>query len=464
MTTTVTKSNEKKKRPSTLSSYSSLSLTKPAILVFLIVVAIGLLFTAAATLSLSPSHLAMAQATTTTQDNTPPTVIVPDHMTVESNTPTGTTVIYTVTAVDNVDGRATLDERGTLTQDNVNGNITIACDLPSGRAILSVGVSKVDCTATDAAGNAGVGSFIVGVTPHPSAGTTPPTVTVPNNMVVNAFSPETTAYVEYTVSATDDLDGTTVCYASGRCIIYGSTEEQYVDIQCNPRTGSQFPIGTTTVQCSAYDSAGNRGTASFTVTVNPFTPIGDTPPIAEEGQQLAGENTTTTTAADTTPPTLTVPNNIVVETTDDPADGTGGSDVTYSVRAVDNVDGEAVLEESDIITQDNINGSITIICDPPSGSMFPIGTTTVQCNAIDAAGNSGTAAAASAASFTITVRAEPDAQAQEPLAAEEGQEEEGQEEGQEEDDDDTAADGEQQLPPAEEVPQATPDVLPGEAP
>jgi hypothetical protein len=94
---------------------------------------------------------------------------------------------------------------------------------------------------------------------------------------------------------------------------------------------------------------------------------------------------------DTTGPTLTVPNNMVVET-----NNSTGTSVTYNVGAVDNVDGEAVLE-SDIIRQDNVGGSITIACDPPSGSTFPIGVTTVECTATDAAGNRGTA------SFTVTV-------------------------------------------------------------
>jgi hypothetical protein len=137
----------------------------------------------------------------------------------------------------------------------------------------------------------------------------------------------------------------------------------------------------------------------------------ETPPINCEGdslvQPLVGNATTTlgneTTLGnatgtlegggdDTTSPTVTVPNNMEVETTD-----LTGTSVTYNVEAVDNVDGEAVLE-SDTIRQDNVGGSITIACDPPSGSTFPVGVTnTVQCNAYDAAGNVGTA------SFTITV-------------------------------------------------------------
>jgi hypothetical protein len=38
-----------------------------------------------------------------------------------------------------------------------------------------------------------------------------------------------------------------------------------------------FPIGNTEVQCSATDEAGNEGTESFTITVNPPTPSIPTP-------------------------------------------------------------------------------------------------------------------------------------------------------------------------------------------
>ena len=45
-----------------------------------------------------------------------------------------------------------------------------------------------------------------------------------------------------------------------------------VSQSCTPVSGSAFPIGTTTVSCTATDKAGNVGKASFTVTVNKFIP------------------------------------------------------------------------------------------------------------------------------------------------------------------------------------------------
>ena len=54
------------------------------------------------------------------------------------------------------------------------------------------------------------------------------------------------APVTYDVSASDEHDGT-------------------VTPTCDPPSGSTFPIGSTTVNCSAQDSAGNRATKSFLV-------------------------------------------------------------------------------------------------------------------------------------------------------------------------------------------------------
>jgi hypothetical protein len=48
-------------------------------------------------------------------------------MIVEATSEQGTEVTYTVTAEDNVDGNATLEEDGTtVTQDDIGGNITIS--------------------------------------------------------------------------------------------------------------------------------------------------------------------------------------------------------------------------------------------------------------------------------------------------------------------------------------------------
>ena len=120
-----------------------------------------------------------------------------------------------------------------------------------------------------------------------------------------------------------------------------------VTFSCNPPPGSSFPKGTTTVTCTATDASGNTASCSFTVTV-----------------------------VDTQPPTITCPANMTTST--DP--GQCSAVVNYPAP----------------IASDNCPG-VTISCSPPPGSTFPKGTTTVNCTATDASGNTASC------SFTVTV-------------------------------------------------------------
>jgi hypothetical protein len=71
---------------------------------------------------------------------------------------------------------------------------------------------------------------------------------------------------------------------------------------------------------------------------------------------------------DVTPPTLNLPGDITVEATD-----ASGTNVSYSATASDERDPNP-----------------TVTCTPSSGSFFPVGTTTVNCQATDASGNVAT--------------------------------------------------------------------------
>ena len=97
-------------------------------------------------------------------------------------------------------------------------------------------------------------------------------------------------------------------------------------INCSPPSGSFFPVGTTTVTCTS--SAGP--TCQFTVTVT-----------------------------DDQPPSITCPANITKS--NDP--NQCGAVVTYPAPTI----------------TDNCPGTFTATCIPPSGSFFPVGTTTVTC-------------------------------------------------------------------------------------
>jgi hypothetical protein len=86
-----------------------------------------------------------------------------------------------------------------------------------------------------------------------------------------------------------------------------------------------------------------------------------------------------------------------------------GAQVAYTVRAQDDIDGTATLEEDgSTVTQDDVGGDITTSCSPASGSTFPIGDTEVKCSATDGAGNEGST------SITLTVNAPPSSSSSSP--------------------------------------------------
>ncbi len=116
-----------------------------------------------------------------------------------------------------------------------------------------------------------------------------------------------------------------------------------------PASGSVFPVGTTTVTHRVTDGNGSTAQCSFTVTVS-----------------------------DTQLPQITCPANIVMN--NDP--GVCGAAVTYAAP----------------VGTDNCPGAATVrIAGPASGSVFPVGTTTVTHRVTDGSGNSAQC------SFTVTV-------------------------------------------------------------
>jgi hypothetical protein len=84
--------------------------------------------------------------------------------------------------------------------------------------------------------------------PPPPTDTIPPALSGPGSLVVQADG-TAGAVVTYLVEAFDVGDDAAVA------------------VGCVPPSGERFPVGTTSVSCSAEDSAGNVGQLSFTVTV-----------------------------------------------------------------------------------------------------------------------------------------------------------------------------------------------------
>ena len=108
---------------------------------------------------------------------------------------------------------------------------------------------------------------------------------------------------------------------------------------CSPASGTIFPMGTTAVTCKATDSGKLTSECGFQVTV------------------IEG-----------TPPVVSCPAPIEVE-----CKNGAGANVQFNATATDDTDPAPI-----------------VLCNPPSGSFFPVGSTKVTCTAKDSAGNVGT--------------------------------------------------------------------------
>jgi hypothetical protein len=328
----------------------------------------------------------------TVQDTTPPSITgTPSGVTVEATGPGGAPVTYT----------------SPTASDLVDGAVAVSCSPASGSTFV-LGSTQVTCSAQDNAGNSASTHFDVEV-----QDTTPPSITgTPSGVTVEATGPGGAPVTYTSPTASDLVDGA-------------------VAVSCSPASGSTFVLGSTQVTCSAQDNAGNSASTHFDVTVEDTTPpdltvssdivkeatgpsgaavsfvatahdlvdpspsvtckvgsttvhSGDTFALGtvtvscaakDASNNVSTAQTFDVTVQDTTGPALTLPSNIIVT-----AATNSGKVVTYSASATDLVD-----------------GPVSITCVPASGSTFSVGSTTVNCSAVDSRNNSTTG------SFTITV-------------------------------------------------------------
>ena len=201
-----------------------------------------------------------------------------------------------------------------------NGGATELHSLLPGSPAIDAGDSAT-CLSTDQEGQ-----------PRPDVPSTPcdigadewsgvaPTINVPSGITTEATGPSG-ASVSYSSSAT-------------------SSVARVRSFSCAPKSGSTFPIGETTVNCTATDGHGNVASASFKVTVTSKAPE------------------------------LHLPETITV-----PAEGASGAKVSYSATAT---------------SADFAASELAVSCSPESGSTFPVGETTVNCSATDPSGHKTT--------------------------------------------------------------------------
>ena len=339
-------------------------------------------------------------AVVTVQDVTPPVIIgMPSNITVnvEPNTCQKLVTFTAPTATDNCGVASVVANVSTIP---LGGGVQLIQ--------LTAGIHTITYTATDINGNTSSASFTITVVDN-----IPPTITGCNNITVNATNGTCSAVVSYVQPIpSDNCSGVSMTINNPAYL-----------------PGNVFPVGIHTVVYTATDVAGNVTTCSFTVTVidatppvitcpapvvvnndlnqcgaivnypfpatatddcpgaititysplsGSFFPVGNTT-VTATAQDAAGNTATCTfivTVIDNTAPVLTCPANLTV--TNDA--GECGALVNFAATATDNC---------------SVLGVITYSHAP--GSMFPVGTTTVTANVMDAAGNPASC------SFTITV-------------------------------------------------------------
>ncbi len=157
----------------------------------------------------------------------------------KNQAPIATCQDVTVSADENCEANVSAEQVNNGSSDPDSDPITLSLD-PAGPYPL--GTSQVTLTVSDGQETDQCTATVTVVDK------TPPSLTCPEDMTVDADKGVCTAIVEFIVTATDNCCGD-------------------VEVVCNPPSGSSFPLGETTVNCIATDDAGNESKCSFKVTV-----------------------------------------------------------------------------------------------------------------------------------------------------------------------------------------------------
>lgn len=233
-----------------------------------------------------------------------------------------------------------------VSDDVSNGNqITITQSPAAGTNLQGAGNLVITLTATDASGKSSSCTFTL----MKEDKTAPVIIAAVANGSTNTVSTNAGACT-FTAAEAFDIEASDAC---GGALTYtytlthnGATSSP---VQASSLQGVVFAKGTTSVNWTVADAAGNEAYYTYTIIVN-----------------------------DTEAPVLVCPANMIVNPT-----SLDGAVVHYTVPA----------------GTDNCAGAVTTrIAGPASGSLFPIGTTTITYQVVDAAGNSAQC------SFTVTVR------------------------------------------------------------
>jgi hypothetical protein len=398
--------------------------------------------------SASPPNLTTELFNITVVDTTAPTLNVPADVTVEATGPATVVDIGVATATDIVDTDVTI----TYEFDTDVG--------PGPMLAFPVGTTTVTWRAVDDSGNVETGQQFVTVTDTTAPEIFPPaTVTVlarpgSGGADLNVGPNDPGSPLVFTVEANlPPPDGAAIAYMPTAVDAVAGM----VAVSCMPASGSTFPEGTSIVQCSATDGAGNSTSINLSITVedttDPTFDVADGEIFLFEANQpggayvdLVGDRGLVATdrgatidpvcvatpaggGADITLPALLAPGdynvvcsvdgvvmttvsvNVVVDINDNEAPTiTIPGDGTATVPALEEVDLLGPIFDTDgdgigdtaISATDTVDSDVSITCDPSNGA-FEIGTYTVTCTASDDGPNADGMPNTATAEFTLNV-------------------------------------------------------------
>jgi len=159
------------------------------------------------------------------QDTTPPLMSIPADFTVST-----------------IKSHEKINYPKATSSDIVDGELEPVC-IPTRDHLFPIGENKISCEVSDNSGNTSKASFILTLEHITS---TLPVLTVPGKMIKMATS-NNGAEIEFDVTAFDE-------------------ENDEISVSCDWSSGSIFPIGITTITCSAENKAG-KITKSFDIKI-----------------------------------------------------------------------------------------------------------------------------------------------------------------------------------------------------
>ena len=285
-------------------------------------------------------------------------------------------------------------------------NGSVSCSPASG-STFNVGSTAVSCTVTDVHGLVGTRSF---------------------NVVVKSTTAPVLTSVADSTNSTASCSGTAVTYSAPTVASHNNNLSG--SVACSPASGTTFSIGSTLVTCTQADVQGLIGSNSFHVVVKSTTAptinshaevtnivascgsavvTGTNPTVANNCNPLSGSvvcspafgstfsygsTLVTCTQADTQGLIGSNSFHVVVVSTNAPTLSGTPANITTNTP---NASTTNVVVTYSLPTASGCNTPGSVSCSPASGTLFQLGTTTVNCSVTDAASRTATS------SFTVKV-------------------------------------------------------------